>query len=62
MAGVVPAIHVLLCSTRDVDVRQKSGHDREAERQLKRYVLSRIGLENVPGRPSSLGSDAGNPG
>jgi hypothetical protein len=29
MAGLVPAIHVLLCSKRkeDVDARHKAGHD-----------------------------------
>lgn len=27
MAGLVPAIHVLLCGTKNVDARDKSGHD-----------------------------------
>jgi len=27
MAGLVPAIHVLICSTKGVDARTKSGHD-----------------------------------
>jgi hypothetical protein len=27
MAGLVPAIHVLLCCTKDVDARHKAGHD-----------------------------------
>jgi hypothetical protein len=27
MAGLVPAIHVLLCWTKDVDARHKAGHD-----------------------------------
>jgi hypothetical protein len=27
MAGLVPAIHVLLATKRDVDARHKAGHD-----------------------------------
>jgi hypothetical protein len=27
MAGLVPAIHVLLCCNEDVDARDKRGHD-----------------------------------
>jgi hypothetical protein len=27
MAGLVPAIHALLCCTKDVDARDKRGHD-----------------------------------
>jgi hypothetical protein len=27
MAGLVPAIHVLLLETKDVDARHKAGHD-----------------------------------
>ncbi len=27
MAGLVPAIHVLLCRAKDVDARDKPGHD-----------------------------------
>jgi hypothetical protein len=27
MAGLVPAIHVLLIATKDVDARHKAGHD-----------------------------------
>jgi hypothetical protein len=27
MAGLVPAIHVLLCCTKNVDARHKAGHD-----------------------------------
>jgi len=27
MAGLVPAIHVLLCCGQDVDARHKAGHD-----------------------------------
>jgi hypothetical protein len=27
MAGLVPAIHVLLCGAQDVDARHKAGHD-----------------------------------
>jgi hypothetical protein len=29
MAGLVPAIHVFGCGTKDVDARTKSGHDVE---------------------------------
>jgi hypothetical protein len=29
MAGLVPAIHALLCGTKDVDARDKRGHDGE---------------------------------
>jgi hypothetical protein len=29
MAGLVPAIHALLCWTKDVDARHKAGHDGE---------------------------------
>jgi len=33
MAGLVPAIHVLNCaSKKDVDARQKAGHDNELKR------------------------------
>jgi hypothetical protein len=32
MAGLVPAIHVLLCSNQeDVDARRKAGHDENRE-------------------------------
>jgi len=27
MAGLVPAIHVLLCGAKDVDARHRAGHD-----------------------------------
>ena len=27
MAGLIPAIHVLLCGNEDVDARDKPGHD-----------------------------------
>jgi hypothetical protein len=27
MAGLVPAIHVFACCTKDVDARDKRGHD-----------------------------------
>jgi hypothetical protein len=27
MAGLVPAIHVFACDTKDVDARAKRGHD-----------------------------------
>ena len=27
MAGLVPAIHVLCCWSKDVDARHKAGHD-----------------------------------
>ena len=29
MAGLDPAIHVLLCDKKDVDARHKAGHDVE---------------------------------
>jgi hypothetical protein len=29
MAGLVPAIHALLRATKDVDARNKSGHDEQ---------------------------------
>jgi hypothetical protein len=29
MAGLVPAIHALLCGIKDVDARHKAGHDAE---------------------------------
>jgi hypothetical protein len=29
MAGLVPAIHVFLVGTKDVDARLKAGHDEE---------------------------------
>ncbi|MGT2501922.1 hypothetical protein ACVOMS_15870 [Bradyrhizobium guangxiense] len=29
MAGLVPAIHALLCVTKNVDARDKPGHDEE---------------------------------
>jgi hypothetical protein len=31
MAGLVPAIHVLLCGEIDVDARDKRGHDESLE-------------------------------
>jgi hypothetical protein len=31
MAGLVPAIHVLLAREEDVDARHKAGHDETAE-------------------------------
>jgi hypothetical protein len=31
MAGLVPAIHVLIEATKDVDARDKRGHDGERE-------------------------------
>jgi hypothetical protein len=33
MAGLVPAIHVLLAATKDVDARHKAGHDESEWRQ-----------------------------
>jgi hypothetical protein len=37
MAGLVPAIHVLLCCAEDVDARHKAGHDDgKVARQLDR--------------------------
>jgi hypothetical protein len=36
MAGLVPAIHVLLCGNEDVDGRDKRGHDVE-RLQLKYF-------------------------
>jgi hypothetical protein len=32
MAGLVPAIHVFLAGTKDVDARHKAGHDEFVER------------------------------
>ncbi len=29
MAGLVPAIHALLCMTKNVDARDKPGHDKD---------------------------------
>ena len=42
MAGLVPAIHVLLCRDADVDARHKAGHD--AERQ---FATSEQGVVEV---------------
>jgi hypothetical protein len=36
MAGLDPAIHVLICATEDVDARDKPGHDAERERERER--------------------------
>ena len=36
MAGLVPAIHVLLDGCKDVDARHKAGHD---EVDIRRYVM-----------------------
>jgi hypothetical protein len=38
MAGLVPAIHVFACGTKDVDARAKRGHDgRESESTCAGY-------------------------
>jgi hypothetical protein len=54
MAGLVPAIHVLLCS-QDVDARHKAGHDVEEAVQAAKINLAphiavrlRIAAESVP--------------
>ena len=40
MAGLVPAIHALLCGVKDVDARHKAGHDdAETVRQSDRNPL-----------------------
>jgi hypothetical protein len=40
MAGLVPAIHVLLCK-KDVDARHKAGHDQLEACVLEQTVLLR---------------------
>jgi hypothetical protein len=34
MAGLDPAIHVLIASTKDVDARHKAGHDEREFREI----------------------------
>ncbi|RJF65486.1 hypothetical protein D4Q71_08290 [Rhodopseudomonas palustris] len=45
MAGLVPAIHVFsLASLKDVDARDKRGHDGELGRRAQNCVRSRVAI------------------
>ncbi|TWA98523.1 hypothetical protein FBZ96_105200 [Bradyrhizobium stylosanthis] len=53
MAGLVPAIHVLLCATKNVDARDKPGHDGQLgmSRDSLRCQLTRFQVwppQNMP--------------
>jgi hypothetical protein len=37
MAGLVPAIHVFLSASKDVDARDKPGHDEPGQRVVVAY-------------------------
>ncbi|MFK4485470.1 hypothetical protein ABIA45_000548 [Bradyrhizobium sp. USDA 336] len=52
MAGLVPAIHVFLRSTKNVDARDKPGHDGLSKIQM-RLPCPRGGLRLTPFQPKS---------
>jgi hypothetical protein len=57
MAGPVPAIHVFACSTKDVDARDKPGHDDAATTDgvVPTLAESAEQLLKAPYRPALIG-------
>jgi hypothetical protein len=53
MAGLVPAIHVLVCDTKkDVDARHKAGHDGGDAGSYRRLAIA-SGLTTLVGAPAA---------
>jgi hypothetical protein len=49
MAGLDPAIHVLLLCSKDVDARHKAGHDEWMVRCLPLFHIQRLGARRLSG-------------